>query len=93
MTRIKVREIVWDDWNVIHISKHNVTKDEVTIAVVGFIYHKRTYNGRYLLVGRAGKRIVSVVVRREKETTYYIVTARDADKKERRRVYEKESKK
>ncbi len=92
MTRIKVRELVWDEYNVEHIKKHGINQEEVIIATEHFIYHKQAHSGRYLLVGRTEKRILAIVVKRKKTSLYYVVTARDADKKERRRVYEKESK-
>ena len=90
MTRIIVMELIWNNSNTLHIQKHGVTRDEISVAVNDFKYHKRTYNKRYLLVGRSGKRIISVVIKRQASTVYYVVTARDADKKERRRLYEKE---
>lgn len=93
MTRIKVRELVWDEWNVEHIKSHNVSQQEVVAITASPIYHKRAHSGRYMLVGRTGNRIVSVLVRRQEVGIYYIVTARDSDKKERRRVYEKEKRK
>lgn len=93
MTRIKVRTVIWDTFNIQHIKKHSVNQEEVIIVTGKPIYHKRTHSNRYLLVGRTGKRIISVVIRREKTSVYYVVTARDADKKERRRVYEKEKSK
>ncbi|MCX6792128.1 MAG: hypothetical protein NT149_03775 [Candidatus Gottesmanbacteria bacterium] len=91
MTKITVKKLVWDSANISHIRKHWVTKEEVAIAVERLGYHKHTYNKRYLLVGRSGKRIISVVIKRQARTVYYVVTARDADKKERRRLYEKEN--
>ncbi|MEK7577792.1 MAG: hypothetical protein AAB492_04225 [Patescibacteria group bacterium] len=90
MTRIIVKELMWDAYNLSHIQKHRVTKEQVIIAVGMLRYHKNTYNKRYLLVGRSGERILAVVVNRQKMNTYYVVSARDADKKERRRLYEKE---
>ena len=90
MTRIVVREIVWDAWNIEHIKKHRVTPEEITVSLRNTSYHKRAHSGRYLVVGRAAKRIITVVLRRKKSTAYYIVTARDANKKERRDLYEKE---
>ena len=93
MTRIIVRKLVWTAYNVAHIKKHGVSSEEVIEVVKKITYHKKTYGNRYLLVGRTGKRIVSVVVHREKTGVYYVVTARDAEKKERRRVYEKEKNK
>lgn len=93
MTRIKIRELVWDAYNTDHIKKHNVSQEEVVVVVKSPVYHKRAYSGRYMLVGRTGNRIISVLVRRQKVGVYYPVTARDSDKKERRRVYEKEKSK
>lgn len=93
MTRIIVKDLVWTEYNVEHIKKHGVSREEVIEAVKKITYHKKTYNKRYLIVGRTGKRIVSVVVHRKEKGIYYVVTARDAEKKERKRVYEKEKSK
>lgn len=92
MTKIKVRTLVWDDWNRKHIKKHDVNQEEIIISLDNTSYHKHSHGGRYLSVGRSGKRIITVILRREKSSTYYLVTARDASKKERRDVYEKEEK-
>lgn len=90
MTRIKIKELIWDEYNIEHIKKHGINQREVIIAVEHFVYHKQAYSGRYMLVGRVEKRILSIVVKRKKTSVYYVVTARDADKKERKRLYEKE---
>ncbi len=90
MTRIIVKSLLWDDYNVEHIKRHNVAKNEVERAVKHIAWHKRTYHGRYLATGRSGSRILSIVIRRKKQTTYYVVTARDASREERRKLYEKE---
>lgn len=92
MTRVTVRVIVWNKYNVKHIRRHNVTKSEVINAIKNTPVHQRGYNNRYILIGRSGKRILSIIVRREKANTYFVVTARDSDKKERRKLYEKEQK-
>ena len=81
---------MWDAWNLEHIKKHAVDKEEAEAAIKNLCYHKKAHSGRYLLVGRSGKRILAVVLKKEKQTVYYLVTARDADKKERERLYEKE---
>lgn len=90
MTRIIIRELIWDAWNVEHIKKHNVSQEEIIVSIRNAVYHRWTHSGRYLSVGRSGKRIISVILRRQKLTPYYLVTARDANKKERRDLYEKE---
>ena len=57
MTRIIIRRLVWNKVNSQHIQKHNVTKEEVSIGIANSVYHKQTYNKRYLVVGRSNKRI------------------------------------
>lgn len=92
MTRIIVKILIWDNWNLEHIQKHNVTKEEVEGAKE-IIYHRRTYDGKYLATGRSGDRLVTIILRRKNAGEYYEVTARDASKKERVKIYEKENKK
>lgn len=90
MTRIAVKNLIWNTWNKEHIKKHNVTLEEAETAAKNLIVHKRGYKGRYVLTGRTGTRILSIIVVREKAKKYLVVTARDADKNERRSVYAKE---
>lgn len=92
MTRIKIKELVWDDFNREHIKKHNVTVEEAEVAVKNLIAHKRAKKGKYLALGRSGSRILAIIGK-EKTGIYYPATARDADKPERRIVYEKEKNK
>lgn len=92
MTRIKVKELIWDSWNIEHIRKHDVSQQEIIESIENTSYHRRAHSGRYLSVGRAGNRIITVIIRWQKLTTYYLVTARDANRKERKDVYEKENK-
>ncbi|MBI4064743.1 BrnT family toxin [Candidatus Gottesmanbacteria bacterium] len=90
MTRIIVKKLRWQEWNIKHIKKHHVSVTESEDAAKHLIAHKRGYKGRYIVIGRTGKRILAIIVCREKTGQYVVVTARDADKEERRRVYEKE---
>ena len=91
MTRIVIKKIIWDDWNQAHISKHGVSRSDVETAGENLVWHKRAGNSRYLGVGRVGTRIISLIVSRTKKTTYYLVTARDASKKERKKLHGKKS--
>lgn len=93
MTRIVVKELIWDEWNLKHIQKHQVTVKEVEIAARNIVTHKKAKINRYAIFGRVGARILTMIIKREKRSVYYLVTARDTAKKERRIVYEKESKK
>ncbi len=92
MTRIIVKEIIWESKIIEHIKKHEVKTNEAEFVAFNFGYHQKGYGGKYLLTGRSGGRILTIVVLRREPGKYFIVTARDASKKERRRLYEKESK-
>lgn len=92
MTRIVVKKLIWDEYNIEHIRKHDVTKDEVEEIASNIIAHEKAKQGRYLVIGRAGSRILSVFLNRKGVGIYYPVTARDAAKKERKKVYGKEEK-
>lgn len=92
MTRIKVKEIIFDEWNIAHIRKHKVSPEEVIEAGKHLVYHRVTYKKRYLAMGKSGKRLITLILKREKTGAYYLVSARDASKKERKKVYEKQKK-
>lgn len=91
MTRIVVKQVIWEDKIIEHIKKHNVEIREVEVVSNKFLYHKKGHSGKYLLIGRSGTRILTVVVLRRESGNYFVVTARDSSKKERKKVYEKEN--
>ena len=90
MAKIKISQLIWDEWNTEHIKKHNVTIAEVKEAIQNINAHRKGYAGRILLIGRAGKRTLAIVVAPKENSKYYPVTVRDADKKERRLVRDNE---
>lgn len=92
MTKIKINQLIWDEWNLEHIKKHNVKKQEIENAIRDIKAHREGYSGRMILIGRSGKRILSMITVKEKLNKYYIVTTRDADKKERKLIYDQENK-
>ena len=92
MTRIKVKEIVFDAWNIKHVRKHNVKPEEIFEAARNLIYHRVTYKNRYLAIGISEKRLITLILKRENTGRYYLVTARDASKKEREKIYAKQKK-
>ena len=90
MTRIKIKKLVWDSYNVVHIEKHNVAQDEAEDIAKNMLAHKIGKKGRYIALGRSGSRLLSLVLNRKGPGVYYVVTARDSSKKERREIYDKE---
>ena len=89
MTRVVIKKLIFDENNLEHVKKHNVSREEIEKAGKNFLFHRKTHTGRYLAVGRVGLRIITIVIRRESVGIYYPVTARDASKKERKDLYEK----
>lgn len=92
MTRIVIREFVWDEINLEHIKEHNVSREEVEQAKE-IIYHRRTYGGKYLVTVKSENRLLTIIISRKGLSKYYVVTARDASRKERKQIYEKQHKK
>lgn len=80
-----IRKLRWDDWNIDHIAKHDVTPDEVEK-----VCHKDSLlevgkKGRLLIIGLVDdKRMITVVLDHEGKGRYYPVTARPASRKERK---------
>lgn len=80
----------WDDWNMEHIKKHDVSKAEVEQAFHSKIYIADSYFARKIILGKTKKgRLLTIVVSFEKQKEPYVVSARDMSKKERRIYYEK----
>jgi uncharacterized DUF497 family protein len=92
MTKISITQLIWDAVNNEHIKKHSVTPVEIEETIQNVNAHRKGYSGRIFLIGRAGKRILAILVKLKENKKYYVVTARDADKKERRLLYDNEKK-
>ena len=88
MTKISI--LVWDEFNKEHIKKHKLTIQEVENAVQNTATHNQGYGNRFILIGRSENRILAIVLAKQKKGSYYVVTARDASKKERKILYDKE---
>lgn len=84
---IVVRRLIWDDWNVPHIARHDVSPREVIEVCHGDPVVQEGKKGRSLVFGptQAG-RMLTVVLDAEPEQgpgVYYPVTARPASRRER----------
>jgi uncharacterized DUF497 family protein len=90
MTEVVVEQIIWDAWNVEHIDRHGVTPAEVEEVCRGEFWSSETYGGRLRIVGpTASNNLLTVILApQEGEGIYYVVTARPASRKERRRYRE-----
>lgn len=84
MNTINANSLIWDEFNSYHIGKHKVSVDEIVEACTQIVHTEKTKFNRLLMVGITNsKRILSMVFSRTNED-YYLVTARDASKKERK---------
>lgn len=92
MPPILITKLIWDSWNTNHIAKHNVSVQEVEIALSDpKAVFLGTYNNRIMALGRAKKRLLAVVMSKNEKNAYYVVSARDMADKERK-IYRKEVK-
>jgi uncharacterized protein len=81
-----VRRLIWDTWNIAHIARHDVIPDEVEEVCHGQPVTSQTYNGRLRVVGptRSHRMLTVILAPTDEQGIYYPVTARPADRKERR---------
>ena len=83
---IQIVQLIWDDWNIEHIARHDVIPQEVEEVCEGDPFWSETYQGRLRLVGntKAG-RTLTIILAPKTNDTYYPVTARSASRQERKR--------
>lgn len=81
---VDVEELLWNEWNVAHVAKHNVVPAEVEEVCRGSKVANRTYGDRIAVIGpTAIGRLLFIVLVPRGGNTYYPLSARVADKKER----------
>jgi len=79
-----VGKLIWEEWNVDHIARHDVTANEVEEVCAGEHITLKGHSKRIILCGRTKDgRLISIVLGHEGKGVYYPITARDASKKER----------
>ncbi len=81
---LTIRRLIWDPRNLAHIARHQITMDEVEQVCHGKPLIRQGYLDRLVLIGptKAG-RVLAAVLEYTEEDSYYVVTARPADRKER----------
>lgn len=82
---IFIRRLIWDAWNVAYIARHAVLPEDVEQVCHGDFIVRPTYGERLLVIGPtpAGRVLAAVLDPEGAEGSYYVVTARPADRKER----------
>jgi uncharacterized protein len=79
-----IEHLVWDDWNREHIARHDVTPEEVEQVISNEYVFFPSYKGRIAVIGLTDvSRVLHITLAARQADTYYVVTARLADRKER----------
>jgi len=87
---IKIEELIWDDWNIGHIAKHGVNIVEVEETCGQPIKAFKSYQNRLIILGKTNnQRLLTIILVKQEKRIYYVVTARDMSRKERRLINEK----
>lgn len=85
-----IKELIWDDWNREHIKKHQVSVNEVEEGCNQQIKSFKSYKERLIILGKTqNSRLLTLVLTKKSRGVYYLVTARDMSRKERRFINEK----
>lgn len=83
---VVIDKLVWREWNIAHMwEKHLVTPEEIVESLEEqHVMVTPAKHGRVMVLGRAGKRLLSTIFsEQESANVYLVVTARDMSKKER----------
>ena len=86
-----IADFQWDEWNIEHIAKHDVTPQEVEEACYNQPICRKTKDGLYLVYGQTDTgRYLFIVVRYKYKGLIYVITARPMTENEQK-YYRKES--
>ncbi|KPV54992.1 hypothetical protein SE17_00435 [Kouleothrix aurantiaca] len=79
-----IERLIWDTWNRDHIAQHDVTPEEVEQVISNEYVFFPSYKGRVVVIGLTDTgRALHITLATHGVETYYVVTARVADRKER----------
>ena len=82
---MRIDELIFNEKNIEHIARHNVLPDEVKQIIEGKTLFLNAKFYRVMAIGQTKKgRSLAVILEKVKDHTYFVVTARDADRKERK---------
>ncbi len=83
----RIEALEWDEWNLAHITKHRVTRDEVEDVVAGEAIFRASYKNRIAVTGSTDTgRLLTVIIGESPHYHYrwYVFSARSASRGERR---------
>lgn len=87
---IGVSELIFNEQNIEHIARHQVTPKEVAQVIEGKTLYFKAKLGRIMALGKTDTgRTLVVILERVGTRRFFVVTARAADRKERSMHHEK----
>ena len=85
---IEIRYLQWNASKIEHIKEHNISPRQVEqVFIEGKYLAGEGKKSKLLIHGRCGRRLLTVVLAQE-NGSYYVITARNMNRKERERYYE-----
>ncbi|MDO8638762.1 MAG: BrnT family toxin [Candidatus Daviesbacteria bacterium] len=80
-----IRRLIWDEWNIEHIARHNVEPEEVEEVCKSKNLFNKWKNKTYRVIGQTEDgRYLTIFLAPRIGQSYYPVTARDATERERK---------
>lgn len=88
---MKLDELIFNQVNIRHIARHKVLSEEVEEVIEGKILTFTAKKGRIMIIGKTkSARTLAIILEKIEGGKYFVVTARDADRKERK-IYQEET--
>lgn len=85
-----IKKLIWDEWNINHIARHNVEQEEVEEICRSKNLFTKGKGGSYKMIGQTDDgRYLVIILSPRANGCFYPITSRDADDKERRRFKKK----
>ncbi len=84
---LRLDALNWDAWNLEHISKHDVTVEEILESLDNIVEGRKSYKERFQVFGTTDEgRLLSIIIGRDPNfpTVWYVFSARVASRKERK---------
>lgn len=82
---MRILRLIWDEWNLDHIAKHNVTPEEVEQVCKDKHLANKWKNKTYRVIGQTKDgRYLTIFLAPRLRQSYYPVTARDSTLGEKR---------
>ena len=90
--RVMVRKLVWDDWNISHLARRQITPEDIEWLLSGMQPRPRFDRGRNGTLAVWGKdkrdRYLLLILAERGERAFYPVTARPMTSREKSRFKE-----